>query len=260
VIVVCRGRKRSLLTGAQWNGVLVTPSLEQAVIDAVRLNRLLPWARQVLLATRHGQKVLEVGSGTGQISLQLAQAGRDVTCLDISQESLTFQQTCARKLGLEIACLRADATEAFGCTDEEFDCVWSSGLLEHFDVHVRRKILAECARTCHGRVLALVPNAASLAYRLGKAHSEATGDWPYGLEQPLLSLRDDFEAVGLHVTREYSVGARHALEFLPRGRLRNELTIALAEHTESEMTQWNQGYILITEGVKRNGSRAEGGA
>jgi ubiquinone/menaquinone biosynthesis C-methylase UbiE len=256
LMVVWRGRKRSPLTGSEWNSNLVARTTRQAVLDRLRSGGLSPWAQEILLATSAGQRVLEVGSGTGEMSLALALGGRGVTIMDLSRESLEFAAGCAAELGVSLEAVQADATERFASFhDGQFDCVFSSGLLEHFSTEVRRAILAECARVSRGRVIALVPNASCIAYRLGKEIQEATGDWVYGLETPVFTLREDFEAAGLRVVDERSVGGRHALGFIPAGHpLRGSLTTWIGGRSEDELRDWNQGYLLFTEGVKARGA------
>lgn len=255
LMVVWRGQKRSRLSGSDWNQVLISPSSQQAVVERVRHNRLSEWGQVILLETSPGEKVLEIGSGTGEISLHLAQAGRQVTALDCSPESLEFIQRCAAALGVAIETVLADATQPLPFPDDAFDCVWSSGLLEHFAPDERRDMLREWRRIARGKVIALVPNAACVAYRAGKAYQEEQGIWPWGLETPILSLRDDFETAGLHVVSEYSVGARQALSFLPAGHpLRRPLSAWVDSLSPGELRDCNQGYLLVTIGVKFPGS------
>jgi malonyl-CoA O-methyltransferase len=251
LMLVWRGQKRSRLTGSEWHEVLISPSSQQAVVERVRHGRLSEWAQLILLETSPGEKVLEIGSVTGEISLHLAQAGREVTALDYSAESLAFIQRCAADLGVTIKTVQADASQPLPFTDDQFDCVWSSGLLEHFTPDERRKMLREWARITRGKVIALVPNAACVAYRAGKAYQEEQGIWPYGLEMPILSLRDDFKAAGLHVVSEYSVGAKHALSFLPpQHPLRKSLFAWMESMSPEELRDCNQGYLLVTIGTK----------
>ncbi len=250
LMVAWCGRKRSRLSGAQWNTVLISKDLERNVIDAVRFQRISHWAETIFLQTGPNAKVLEIGSGTGQISLQLAQAGRVVTCLDMSNDSLAFTQRCARQLGLSIQTQCADATQRLPFDNNQFDCVWSCGLLEHFYEAERRAMLHEWARICRGKLVNLVPNAACLSYRLGKRSQELTGSWLYGLEMPLHSLRPDYEAVGIGILEEFSIGTRHALQFLAteEPQLKEHLTTALRGILDSELEDWNQGYLLVTVG------------
>jgi hypothetical protein len=230
---------------------MISPSSQKSVVERVRHNLLSEWSEVIHRRTAWGEKVLEIGSCTGVISLQMAQAGRDVTLLDIDPSSLEFSQRCAAELGLSIRTVQGDAMQPLPFADEEFDCVWHSGLLEHFTSAERRAMLREWVRVASGRVLSLVPNAASLAYRVGKALQEERGDWQYGLEMPLFSLREDFEAVGLEVEQEYSVGSEGVLFLPPEHPLRRALE-ALAETGSPRLEDnCNQGYLLVTVGHKR---------
>lgn len=254
LMVVWRGQKRSPLSGSQWNEVLSAQVSPAAIVDRIRHNRLSEWAQAICLATAHGERVLEIGSGTGEISLHLAQGGRRVTALDFSHESLTLARQCAAELGAALETVQADATQPLPFADDAFDCTWSSGLLEHFSAAERRGMLREWRRVTVGRVMALVPNAACVAYRAGKAYREEQGIWSYGLETPLRSLRDDFEAAGLDVVSEYSVGARHALSFLPPDHpLRQALSSWIESLSDQELQDCHQGYLLVTIGSKRPG-------
>jgi len=254
LMVAWRGQKRFRLSEPEWEEVLISPSSRQVMIDRIRHNHLSEWSQVILLATALGEKVLEVGSGTGEISLHLAQAGRLVTALDYSADSLAFTRRCAEELGMSITTVHADATQRLPFSDKQFNCTWSSGLLEHFAPDVRRKMLREWGRITDGKVIALVPNAACVAYRAGKTYQEEHGTWPYGLETPILSLRDDFEAAGLEVITEYSVGAKHALTFLPADHpLRKALSEWMDGLSSRESEGCNQGYLLVTVGAKQHG-------
>lgn len=251
-MMLWRGQKRSRLTGAQWNSVLDSQMGRQASMDQVRFNRVSEWGEVMLLETRVGDKVLEIGSGTGAISLQLARGGRKVTCMDFSPDAVKFTEDCAQALHLEIETYRGDATKRLPWPDDNFDCTWSSGLLEHFTFEERVAMLREWGRVTGGKMIHLVPNATCVPYRVGKAMMEAAGEWPYGLEMPIASLRPDYEAAGLRVTAEFSVGAEHGLVFLPEEHpLRLSIEAWMREISFAELRGCNQGYLLVTIGTKQ---------
>src|SRR5690606_24012991 len=85
---------------------------------------------------------------------------------------------------------------------------------EHFDPHIIEHIVTESARIARRRVVALVPNAKSVPYRLGKRHQEQSGEWSWGREEPFATLRDVFERAGLIDVQEWTVAPEHALQFL----------------------------------------------
>jgi SAM-dependent methyltransferase len=164
--------------------------------------------------------------------------------------SLQFARECADELKLSIQTVHADALQRLPFSDALFDCVWSSGLLEHFDPKERRSMLAEQARISRGIVIALVPNAACLAYRLGKEQQETEGTWPYGIETPQISLSADFNAAGMKVIAEKSIGCGQGLSFLPHNDpLRKILTQRFALLPPHQPDEWNQGYLLMTIGT-----------
>ena len=167
----------------------------------------------------------------------------------LSADSLAFTGRCAAQLGLEVETVCGDATTTLPFETRSFDCVWSSGLLEHFTADERRAMLREWARVCRGRLISLVPNAASVAYRIGKRAQEGDGVWPYGLETPLQSLRDDYVAAGLRVETEFSVGAKHSLNFLHDRSIKRTLAKVFLGLSRRELRDWNQGYLLVTIGT-----------
>ncbi len=113
-------------------------------------------------------------------------------------------------------------------------------------------MLRNWASVTRGVLIDLVPNGACVGYRAGKAELESRGKWIYGLEMPLLTQRDDFEAAGLRVLAEYSVGAKHGLEFLaPDHPLRHALSDWMDQQSPEELRSLHQGYLLVTIGRKR---------
>jgi SAM-dependent methyltransferase len=83
---------------------------------------------------RPGMAVLDVGCGTGAMSLGLAAAGAKVTGVDISKPMLALARERAAKAGLPIAFIEADAsTQAFL---PEFDLIFSRFGVMFFDAPV----------------------------------------------------------------------------------------------------------------------------
>jgi hypothetical protein len=98
-------------------------------------------------------------------------------------------------------------------------------------------------------MVSIIPNAASLAYRVGKAMMEKANTWEYGLELPQYSLRQEFLEAGMRVTEEYTIGEDHALNFLPK---RHYLHDALHRWQKENICEDNcgQGYLLVTVGER----------
>jgi len=250
LMAIWRGRKREALSGPEWNQILARRDAVMTTAESVRANRLPLWGQSIALATKPGNSLLEVGSGTGQISLQLAVGGRRVTLLDSSRDSLVTALECAQELGVEVQAVQADATAALPFADNSIDCVWSSGLLEHFSGDERRQMLRDWSRLAAKCVITLVPNAHCVAYRAGKSLLEEGGNWPYGHESPLASLREDFLAAGLEVVAETTLGAMHALDFLPDKHPLREAMFDWVRRTGTDAADAaGQGYLLCTIGI-----------
>ena len=61
------------------------------------------------LAARRGDPILDIGAGTGRVSLELARAGHAVTAVDLDHELLV--ELAARAQGLEVSTVVGDARE-----------------------------------------------------------------------------------------------------------------------------------------------------
>ena len=251
LMVMWKGRKRAALSQSGWNAEISSKLVPETVVARLKSNQVRGWSQTVLMNTAPGDQVLELGAGSGETSLLLAQGGRDVFALDFSRENLHFVKTCAALLETEIKTLCADVRVRLPFADDAFDCVWSSGLIEHFSIPERQAMIREQSRVSRTKVIAMVPNAACVAYRANKSLREAEGRWPYGLETPILSLREEFEAAGLAAVSEFSVGTKDALSFLPhRHPLRKALTIWMEQISSDELESCRQGYLLVTIGLK----------
>ena len=92
-----------------------------------------------------GKKILEVGAGTGTMSIFLSQLGLNVTALDNDPAILKLAETNRGKLGGKNEVIQGDAFH-LPFPDNSFDVVFHQGLLEHFtdtDIH---KLITEQLR------------------------------------------------------------------------------------------------------------------
>lgn len=181
-----------------------------------------------------GKTVLEAGSGSGRISLRLAERAAGVTLLDYSATALEASRERFLRKGLAASFVRADIHDIETAVGKH-DIVWNAGVLEHYDYAeqgvILRKLLAVCKES--GTVIMFNPNARSLIYMLGKYTLAAFGRWPFGKEYPIASIRDiDAVSGGGYTIKEYPIGFIvsfvDAYKFLPAGLQRLKIVRAVS--------------------------------
>jgi SAM-dependent methyltransferase len=244
------------LESAEWARVLASEATVDAAATAVVKGESLPWTDILLRETRDGSRVLDLGAGRGEHSAMLALKGRDTTLVDWSTGNMEFSSSLFEKIGARARFCQADITQPLPFANDSFDVVFSCGVFEYFTHAQIRSILREAFRISTGKVIVMVPNAWSLPYRLGKWYMEKKGTWYWGGEVPYASLKADFRAAGSGPVEEFTLAARHSLNFLtmPYGdRVRNVLTPAFTPADESRPAVLRQGYLLVTIGT-RNGA------
>ncbi len=236
------------LTKEEWGSLYNKNQLEN-LINSIKNKDYYIQTKDLLNIIPKNSKTLEIGSGTGQTSLALAKKGCNVTLLDYAKECLDLSQAAAKELNLNIKTLCTDAIEDLPFSENEFDYIFHSGLLEHFTKEERISMLKHWRPYCKS-MISLVPNASSIAYRVGKQIMEESGNWPYGIETPLYSQVDDFKQAGYSVEKEYTIGVEHSLSFLEKN---HPLRIVLENLIQNNKIKddYMQGYLLVTIGVKK---------
>lgn len=88
---------------------------------------LLPAAQVVVdvAALRAGERVLDVGCGTGNVALLAAATGARVTAVDPSERLLGVASTAARERGLDVTCALGEAA-ALPVPEASVDCLLSN--------------------------------------------------------------------------------------------------------------------------------------
>lgn len=104
-----------------------------------------PFITEIIKHVKVGDKVLEIGSGTGVMGYSLAQAGVEVISIDNDREILTMGQINAGVLGAKIIFQYADAFH-LPFEDRAFKVAFSLGLLEHFSDEDIGLLIAEHQR------------------------------------------------------------------------------------------------------------------
>lgn len=129
--------------------------------------RLLPAAKVLITAAavREGERVVDVGCGTGNAALLAAAAGAHVTAVDPTPRLLDVTQAAAQREGLHVTCEVGEAA-AVPSADVSFDCLLSNfGLIFAPDPDAAAAEIARVLRA-DGRALftAWVPGGAVGAF------------------------------------------------------------------------------------------------
>jgi SAM-dependent methyltransferase len=242
------------LTPNQWSDVLLKPVSPSRVAKDIQAGELTPWASTLWEYTKEFETVLDLGSGRGQHSATLALRGKTTTLLDWSRDNLDFSRQLFQVIGRPAQFCHADMLKRLPFADDSFDAVFSCGVFEYFTDVEMTDILREAFRVARKRVIIMVPNASSLAYRVGKFYMEQRGTWEWGGERPHSTLKPYFDAVGCDHFQEFSVAAKASLEFLTmRGgdRVREALVRLLNLRDHGHRARLKQGYLLISIADKR---------
>ncbi len=150
-----------------------------------------------------GRRVMEIGAGSGRDLLELVRHGARGIVLDYSPASLALVRDLARRQGVEVMLVQADATR-MPFRDGAIDVSFHQGLLEHFRDPL--PLLRENARVIarDGRMIVDVPQTFHL-YTLMKNVLIALNLWFAGWETQFTpaGLEARCRAAGLEVVRTY---------------------------------------------------------
>ena len=121
-------------------------------------------------------RILEIGCGTGQMSLYLARADRVVIGADLTRASLLLGAAAARRFGLDRVQFVETDLQRPGLRAGAFDVVYSSGVLHHTpDPRASFARIAQLARPGGMIVLGLYNAFARIPLRLRRAGRAAVG-------------------------------------------------------------------------------------
>ncbi|UQZ87443.1 biotin biosynthesis protein BioC [Paenibacillus konkukensis] len=199
--------------------------------------------------------ILEAGSGSGKISLRLAGEGARVTLVDYSEKALANSRAAFRSAGCEGSFVLSDI-RCMEVSGQSNDLTWNAGVLEHFTSDEKVAILREMARVTRpgGMVVTLTPYAKCLPYRAGKAYGERQGTWMYGIEEPVLTVEDEFRRSGIEWIGETNIGFLNSLDFLdyiPEAQPVKQAIRQWYETLPAEEQRLFPGYLLVSAGKVR---------
>jgi ubiquinone/menaquinone biosynthesis C-methylase UbiE len=147
--------------------------------------------RFALANVASGERVLDLGCGTGDLAADMAGTGARVTAADVAQAAL--DRARGRHPELDLRLIAIDGALPFA--DGEFHAVWSSEVIEHVADTARwlsevRRVLAP-----RGRLLLTTPSHGRLRLLAGgiERYSEPLGDHLHlYTARSLRELLDDF--------------------------------------------------------------------
>lgn len=120
--------------------------------------------------------VVEVGCGTGQMSLFLSRANRLIIGADLTRASLLLAEDARERFGIDRVLFLETDLRSPGLRPGAFDVVYSSGVLHHTpDPRASFAALAELARPGGMVVLGLYNRYARLPHRMRRLAARLTG-------------------------------------------------------------------------------------
>lgn len=202
--------------------------------------RIYPWLYEAAEFCQHaGEKVLEVGCGTGSDLLQFAKHGAIATGVDITQAHLAL--ACER-VGSLAAVVEGDAT-SLPFPDSSFDYVYSHGVIHHSNQPER--IVAEILRVLKRGGRFNIHVYAFVSYASFRLWTHYGQDWRRGTENTPIS--------DVHVDLYTSRSLRRLFAPLRVKVRKHELRIAgLQIPRWTLLPQWFGWYLVVTGSKPRN--------
>jgi len=193
-------------TNDVWDPFFENYSMSQIDIESGLANEVSLFFGTMFSSKEKGKvKILEVGSGTGELSARLSRDGFNVTLFDQSRSALDLSKRVFQDRGLKGEFIQGNLfTLPFD--DNTFDCVWNSGVIEHYRGDEQNEALLEMKRVSKDMIIVAVPNASCLFYRIEKNYQEKIGTWAAGEEYPLATCKEIFESAGIAFLEERYCG------------------------------------------------------
>lgn len=158
----------------------------------------VPMLERVRLALPPPAKVLEVGTGTGALSVLLASHGYDVLGVDIDEDVVQEARHFAEYFRVDCNFEIADAFD-LSLFDGRFDLAFSSGLIEHFTHEQAVEMLRQQARAAR-YVMVIIPTWHSLRNDPATEATHARAIWRRELEAIV-------HEAGLRISKRFGYGA-----------------------------------------------------
>lgn len=155
-----------------------------------------------------GKRIIEVGCGSGFMSIALAKRGAICGLLDISPVAMKRALAIFRQSGLaEPEYYIQDALNS-KVPSESYDIVWNAGVIEHFYDQGKTQLIKEMWRMAKagGKVIIMVPNSLCWQARLGQIWQQWRKTWQYGFQDNMSPRRLSYtcKKIGLKVNNVYA--------------------------------------------------------
>jgi len=188
-----------------WNKVAASYPLEIAAAERGLALEIIDIFKKAGVGA--GSHLLEVGSGSGHLSLTINQAGFKTDMLDFAEDALSHAKHIFDKFGgsSDSRFLLLDALNFDTTPLPTYDMAWNSGVCEHFSNESLIAMLRNMANVSRN-VCIVIPNPSSVFYLAGKRAFLDRGSWPYGTELQRDNYEKLIEAAGLVVTQHGYVG------------------------------------------------------
>ncbi|MFH1861584.1 MAG: class I SAM-dependent methyltransferase [bacterium] len=168
------------------------------------------------IGNSEGKVILEAGSGSGELSLLLAQTSRSAVLLDTSAAAVQYSNRYCTNENLPAVSIRGSIFH-LPFRDGVFDASFNVGVLDHFSKESRRSAVAEMLRVTadQGRMVFLTNDRRSWIHPLVMRWAVKKGIWPHGYKAAIASLAEEWRDFPEPlVVREYSRGFISQFEFL----------------------------------------------
>jgi glycosyltransferase involved in cell wall biosynthesis/SAM-dependent methyltransferase len=159
-------------------------------------------------------KLLEAGSGSGHLSIELAKLGYETTLLDFDKKAIEIAKETFKSNNILGSFIEGDIFRLSDIVKENYDVVWSSGVLEHMDFDSLVTVLVEMKKVSSKLVLIIVPNTSSFVYLAYRAKMIENQKWNFGVELLRSNYTAAIKQAGLKLKKIGYCGTEFTMNFL----------------------------------------------
>ncbi|WP_025089948.1 class I SAM-dependent methyltransferase [Brucella intermedia] len=217
-----------------WNSVAEKYTLEISGFERALASEIASLLE--VLNISPGSTLLEVGCGSGHLSLLLNLNGYKTDLLDFAEKALTHAAEAYKRFdgSPDTKFFNLDAINFTPDAVSNYTVAWNCGVCEHFSAESLVSMLHNMAAVSE-KVLVIIPNPSSVFYIAGKRRLLNDGAWQYGTELQRDNYEQAFSMAGLNVLHHGYMG---------RDMTRNWITNAVGESGEHLFhTLLNEGQI-----------------